>query len=319
MKPLSVVAFLDGRPGHEKQTKGVLRALAEQTAVNIEYRKIPLLSFGTLVKDWWRYLFSKVFTGQKNIFHADLIIGTGSRIHIPMLLFKNKCRPIPKTVTCMTPNFPLLREFNLCLIPQHDGVAAADNIFITVGPPSTATYSSHHDPEKGLILVGGLDEKSHVWNTNKVLAQVRAVTEKEGDKEWTISSSPRTPAETIKKLAAFAEPEENITFFQAQETPAGWIEEQYDINTDVWVTADSISMVYEALTAGCSVGILPVAWKRKESKFQRSLEYLTKNKLVVPYEKWLAGDETLGQGNPLNEASRCAREIMRRWWPDRLQ
>lgn len=319
MKPLSVVAFLDGRPGHEKQTKGVLRALSELTAVDIEYRKTPLPSFGALIKDWRRYSFSKFFPGQKYISHVDLVIGTGSRTHVPMLLLKNKCRPAPKTVTCMTPNFPLLRKFDLCLVPQHDGVAVADNIFMTVGPPSTASYSSHQDPQKGLILVGGLDKKSHDWSTDMVLAQVRALTEKEKEKTWTISSSPRTPAETIKKLAAFAGTEENSTFFQARETPSGWIEEQYGINADVWVTADSMSMVYEALTAGCRVGILPVAWKRKESKFQRSLEYLTKNRLVVLYEKWLTGEETLGQGKPLDEASRCAGEIMRRWWPDRLQ
>lgn len=319
MKPLSVVAFLDGRPGHEKQTKGVLRALAELTPINIEYRKTPLPSFGSLIKDWWNYFSPKFFSRQKSTSPVDLIIGAGSRTHIPMLLFKKKCAALPKTVTCMTPILPLLREFDLCLIPQHDGAAAADNIFITVGPPGTATYSSHHDPQKGLILVGGLDEKSHVWNTDMVLAQVRGITEKEPAMRWTISSSPRTPEETIKKLEAFAGTGENVIFFRAEETPSGWIEEQYGIHADVWVTADSISMVYEALTAGCRVGILPVAWKREKSKFQRSLQYVTGNRLVIPYEKWLTGEETMVQGKPLDEASRCAGEIMQKWWPDRLQ
>ena len=42
MKPLSVLAFFDGRPGHEKQTQGILDALAGMTPVEIDSVKVSL-------------------------------------------------------------------------------------------------------------------------------------------------------------------------------------------------------------------------------------------------------------------------------------
>ena len=110
-----------------------------------------------------------------------------------------------------------------------------------------------------------------------------------------------------------------VTFFRSEDTAGGWIEAQYARNDRVWVTADSMSMIFEALTAGCRVGILPVKWKRSNNKFQKSLNYLFENNRVIPYQSWLEGQGLIAQAPPLDEASRCAKEILRRWWPDRLK
>jgi mitochondrial fission protein ELM1 len=111
----------------------------------------------------------------------------------------------------------------------------------------------------------------------------------------------------------------NVTFFRSTETPSGWIEEQYSLNRKVWVTADSISMVYEALSAGCEVGVLPVEWLNQDNKFNKSLEFLTKKKMIIDFESWQKGAPMPAQrSESLNEAKRCAREILLRWWPDRL-
>jgi mitochondrial fission protein ELM1 len=93
-------------------------------------------------------------------------------------------------------------------------------------------------------------------------------------------------------------------------TPRGWLEKMYDSCGTVWVTADSISMIYEALSAGCRVGVIPVRWKKKENKFQRSLDFLVSEKRIVffpdsPEESVIA--------EHLDEAGRCAGEIIRRW------
>ena len=106
---------------------------------------------------------------------------------------------------------------------------------------------------------------------------------------------------------------ENITFFRYESTPTGWIEKQYYKNSSVWVTADSMSMVYEALSAGCHVGILPVVWKNQHNKFKRSETYLLEQGLVVSFTDWRAGTARWKLHEPLNEAGRCAEEIMRRW------
>lgn len=319
MKYLSIVAFLDGRLGHEKQTKGVLKALSEMTPIDVDCKRIQRHSFKSGLRDWAAYITSFILflNKKKSDNNVDLIIGTGSHTHIPMLLLKRESGA--KVVTCMTPDFFLIKKIDLCFVPQHDGQKPGTNIFFTIGPPGTAVFQDKHDSKKGLILVGGLDKKSHEWRSEAIIANIRAIIEKGRSIKWTITSSPRTPEETIVLLQNLASQNANVDFFGSADTPDGWIEKEYAKNFIVWVTADSISMIYEALTAGCSVGILPVDWKKKNSKFQRSEDYLLENKLISSYEMWLAGKNENIKVEPLDEASRCAREILRRWWPDRLQ
>ena len=109
---------------------------------------------------------------------------------------------------------------------------------------------------------------------------------------------------------------DNAAFFRAEDTPPGWIEEQYHENSLAWVTADSVSMVYEALSAGCRVGILPVRWKRGSNKFQRSLSFLAERKLVRFYDGASTELPHAGEKPAFNEALRCAAEILSRWWPE---
>jgi mitochondrial fission protein ELM1 len=319
-EPLHITAFFDGSPGHNKQTDGVLRALQKLTPLSITHIKTPPLGLIGSVKDWLDYFKAAVVTPGRNKHGAvrvDLIIGTGTHTHIPMLVFK-KAHPA-KVVTCMKPGFPLLKKTDLCFIPQHDKVklGKTDNIFLTVGPPVISGAKGVHAQQKGLLLIGGLDKKSHHWDLDLLRAQVYTILERKAFMQWTISSSPRTPDDTMLMLRKVAADNPNVTFFTSQETPAGWIEQVYAECQTVWVTADSISMVYEALSSGCSVGLLPVKWKRKNSKFQRSIIFLIETKRVITYQMWVAGHPMV-QGTVLNEAQRCAKEILRRWWPDRL-
>jgi mitochondrial fission protein ELM1 len=121
------------------------------------------------------------------------------------------------------------------------------------------------------------------------------------------------------KISRFAAGRENVSFFPFADTPKGWVEKQYDISGRVWVTADSLSMVYEALTAGCATGIIPVEWKQTESKFAFSEQYLYSHKIAVSYDTWKQNKDHIRSGSGLNESDRCAREILRRWGKESLQ
>lgn len=317
-RPLNVIAFLDGRPGHEKQTRGVLNAMSRMTNIDITFRNIVPGNFGGSIKEGLHFMLSKLFSVKQHGLSSDidLIIGAGTHTHIPMLHLKRSSGA--KTVTIMSPSFLLIREFDLCFIPQHDNVKPQSNIVFTIGPPNSAVSMGKHQQNSGLILVGGVDPKSHYWSHHQLLDQIRFILHKGSTMEWTVSSSPRTPSETIQHLDRLVSQEQNSSFYRSEATPSGWIEEQYDLNHQIWVSADSISMVYEAITAGCCVGILPVKWKRKTGKIKRSIDYLLTNGWAISFEQWKTGVEMKVPDNRLDEADRCAQEILKRWWPSRL-
>lgn len=326
MKPLSIVAYFDGRLGHEKQTRGILQALAEITATSVVHKKV-LISPSIYLKNWAAYFFSYILPSrvENKPNSVDLIMGAGTHTHIPMLLDKKSRggrsgKQQVRVVTCMTPDVLLRNKFDLCCIPMHDEPAADSNVFVTLGPPTTVKYEGRQQSDRGLILVGGLDAKSHVWNSEEVITQIQVIITRNPSMHWTISSSPRTPEATCQDLEKLAASMRQLTFYRSQNTPDGWIEKEYGLNATVWVTADSISMVYEALSAGCSVGILPMEWVQQDNKFQKSLAILHEKKMIVDFYEWQSGAKMpVPPVEPFNEAMRCAREILRRWWPERLQ
>jgi mitochondrial fission protein ELM1 len=314
---LNAVIFTDGRPGHEKQSRSILRALASMTVLSTHTLKLPpVQGVNKLFMGLAAFLPHNRILNRIPGLPMDLVIGTGSATHLPMIAYKRRSKA--RLVTCMAPD-PLLRPcFDLCLIPRHDSPLIRPNIFSTFGPPCMTLGGPQQDRCKGLILAGGIDPKSHHWDTSVFMTQIQALDVGMSGIRWTIASSPRTPADTIEQLRVLVGQNENMTFFSADETPPGWIEAAYSAHAQVWVTADSVSMVYEALSAGCRVGVLPVAWKHAQNKFQQGIDDLKANGLILDYRQWQKGQQWPAVRKPLNEAERCAREILKRWWPERL-
>jgi mitochondrial fission protein ELM1 len=316
MKKLLVQAFFDNTKGHEKQTRAILNAFNSLTPVNISESRVGPRSLKTISRFLLGRLNSRSTDPSQEENGPDLIIGTGSNCHLPMLIAGQQ-HPEAKIVTCMTPDKFLINSFDLCLVPIHDQVKDSPRIFKTIGPPCPAEDQHKHKSNKGLILIGGIDHKSHYWNTGEMIGRIEDIVNRH-ETYWTVSSSPRTPEDTLQALTELCTRYENTDFFRADCTPPGWIEERYHESSIAWVTADSVSMVYEALSAGCKVGILPVKWKREDNKFQRSLSILSGREMIVYLDDWLAG-HPLPQGEAsFNEARRCATEIINRCWPDRL-
>ena len=308
---LKVAVFLDGSPGHEKQTMGIVKALQHLHPLEVTEIKIEHMSLWQDVLAWLRYFLGLGRSSRAPHDSFDLLIGTGSHTHIQILSCKRQSGAFG--ITCMAPSVLLRTGFDLCCIPRHDDIAAGKNVFLTIGPPNCSEATTGHDPNKALVLLGGVDVKSHHWISEDIADSVRDLVSTGQEKEWTISSSPRTPEETVSMIERIADQLDNVTFFRYEDTVSGWVEEQYNINRSVWVTADSMSMVYEALSAGCRVGILPVVWKNQKNKFKRSEKYLLEQGLVVSFTDWRAGTARWKSREPLNEAGRCAEEIMRRW------
>jgi hypothetical protein len=309
---MKIAVFLDGRPGHEKQSLAIISAL--QQMHEIEIQKIPVTrkSVPEYILDICKLLAKRDGGCDYHLDDVDLLIGTGSKTHLPILASKKKIG-VP-AVTCMTPDLLLRWKFDLCFVPRHDGIAEAANIFLTDGPPVLPIPPVPRETQTGLILLGGEDHESHYWNTSEVLDSIERTATEYPEMEWTVSSSPRTPDDTVKKLLELEKKLRNVSFFHYLDTPKGWVEEHYARSSFVLVTADSMSMIYEALTAGCSVGIIPVTWKKKKNKFQKSIDYLFERGLVTDFSRH---DESVPERNSIavfDEAKRCAGEISARFF-----
>lgn len=301
---MKIAAFLDGRPGHEKQTAGIIRALSQRTEIEVSEIKVTDRFFGSY-KAISEYM--GLYRNLKNNGSGfDIVIGTGSKTHICVIIAKLLSNA--KAVICMSPEKFLLPLFDLCFVPVHDDLPEKNNVFKTAGPPGLNTDRRQHDKTAGLVLIGGTDEKSHYWDQDVILENVENILKSGSDIKWTVSTSPRTPVsvdEGLKKLADTTGSE----FRPFSSTPRGWLESMYDGCKTVWVTADSISMVYEALSAGCRVGVIPVRWK-KAGKFLRSFDFLISRGLIVFYPE----SPDMGKNMEIfDEAGRCAGEIISRW------
>ena len=92
----------------------------------------------------------------------------------------------------------------------------------------------------------------------------------------------------------------------------GWLSERLASAAQAWVTEDSVSMVYEALTANAATGVLSVPAKR-ESRIARGIAALSRDGLVTRFADWQRGHRLAPPAVPFNEAARVAAWIGEKW------
>jgi mitochondrial fission protein ELM1 len=272
----------DGKLGHINQSLGLLEALHRRLP-NITWREIPVMSVWQAIR----------FAGQHRKQRPNLIICTGHHTHLTLLVL-SKIMRVP-CIVLMKPSLPL-SWFDLCVIPEHDSPPTRSNIINSMGPlnkiqPATKEAGS------GVILVGG-PSKHFEWQPEQLHAQLKKIIEQD-PRDWTIATSRRTPEVTISLLQTLA----NVTLVLASETDANWLPRLLAKTELCWVTQDSMSMIYEALTAGCNVKLLEVP-TRSENRLTRGIK-------TLQLSGYLSSDS-----NPplkLAEADRCAEIIQQRF------
>ncbi|SDP03080.1 hypothetical protein SAMN05660330_01626 [Desulforhopalus singaporensis] len=310
---MHIIAVMDGRPGHEKQTLGIIAGLKARTGVHVSVVRTSRPSPYRRIVNGLTVAVPFLYPQKKELQGADLVLCTGSSTHFIALTLKKKLG-IP-AFCCMHPGSILRSFFDCCFVPGHDG-KKGDNIVTTAGAPNMCYDKGKHMPGQGLVLVGGVSEGEHYWIEEKVVSMVQAVISRDTRTHWVIASSPRTPAHTAESLKMFDQNMANVDFVDFKDTWPGWIETQYDRAETVWVTSDSISMIYEAMTAGCRVNIFPMEWSSKEKKFKRNEEILSQQKRVNVFPEYDRTDTASGGVEKLNEAQRIADYILKRWFPE---
>ena len=288
----------DGKPGHTKQTAALAEALVRQAGMTV----VDIAVQPSRV--WWLRTLRAHFPMRPSAATPRLVIGAGHGTHAA-LIAAGRATGAP-TVVVMKPSVPI-SWFDLALIPEHDGAGPAANIVTTVGALSRAPTAPTHDSRRGLIMIGG-PSRHFAWNDADVASEATRLAQTFPNVAWTLTTSRRTPATFVAAVGSSSD----LTVLPFDRTPPGWLEQQLAASKFAWVTPDSVSMVYESLTAGCATGLFTLK-AIASSKVAASILALTQTRSVIPGVP-MPGDPRLDAPvTPLDEANRCAKVIVARF------
>ncbi|MEW7980067.1 MAG: nucleoside-diphosphate sugar epimerase [gamma proteobacterium symbiont of Phacoides pectinatus] len=302
-KPLVVWRLLDGKPGHESQSLGLVQALQRRLGALAIHDIQVTTGWPRTLMEW---LFKR-FPAAGGLPTPALLIGAGHATHLPLLAARRARGG--RAVVLMRPTLPL-RLYDLCVVPEHDAVERRPGVLITQGVLNPMTAQGPHREERCLVLIGG-PSRHHGWDSRKLIEQIRVITGSAPQRHFTLTTSRRTPDDfwTLARAAGIP----NLTLAPFAQTEPGWVAHQLAEAGSAWVSADSVSMVYEALTAGVAVGILEVP-VRRAGRVLSALERLVENGSVVRYGQWRAeGVAPLPRGGRFGEAERCAEWMVKQW------
>ena len=276
----------DGKAGHDNQTLALARNLQELAPFRIH-------EAGKSMRE--------LLAAEEQ---ASLVIGTGHRTHLPLLAAARRfdC----PSVVIMKPTIPTA-FFDLCFIPEHDLARSPDtNVVSTMGMLNLVPAESAPKQERGLILIGG-PSRHHAFEEETLMSMIQRIPAERPALSWDLTDSRRTP-ETFRTAIRNL----NLNFHPSDQCPAGWLLHSLMDAREVWVTEDSMSMIYEALTARAKVGLLPMPRKSPRSRIVRSIDRLiAKGWTCLPDSRGLP--ELPTPPAILHEASRCAREVLQRF------
>ena len=268
---MHIVYVSDGKAGHRSQAVGLYKAMQRQSNIEVTFQEISIqeLPIFSLLKAIWARRFG-LFEKK-----PDYIFGVGSHTQARVLLL-GRVYPKAKTVIMMKPNFPV-NWFDYAIIPQHDGVKESMHVITTQGALNPIVNENRHQPNRILIALGG-NSKRHQWNDEKVLSSIQRLVENNVHATFILTTSRRTPDTFLETLA-----QQNfyskLQIFPVEHTPQGWVFEEMQKAEAVWVTEDSVSMIFEALTAGCQVGIIEIE-RLKSDRITQLLDQLLSNDLL---------------------------------------
>jgi len=292
--PLTVWIISDGKPGHVNQSRGLAEALARATAT--ETHTIPALPAWRA----WLALLLKRLPGNP-LPKPDLIVSAGHATHLTLLAARRAHGG--RSVVLMKPSLPR-RWFDLCILPRHDDIADDAHTLVTDGALNRIRPATARDANLGLLLIGGASQHFE-WDSNAVQVQIRSILARTPDMRWTLTTSRRTPANFLALLPQYP----NLTVIPHTATSPDWLPTQFARCGTVWVTPDSASMVFEALTAGAQVGVfdLPV---NPASRVGRAIAHLNDAQRITRFANWCAHGTLRPNLHPLAEADRCAEWIL---------
>ena len=290
----------DNKPGHRSQLQGLAQAMAARTAIETHWIDAPRARHALL------HWLSARFPPGAGLPDPDFILVAGHRTHLAGLAARRARGG--RLITLMQPSLPL-GWFDLCIIPQHDTPPTRANVITTRGVLNTARPGPARQTDKGLFLIGG-PSKHFAWDSAGLLAQIDAILTATPDVHWTLTTSRRTPARTESALLALRA--RGVDVRPVSDTAPGWAMAQVACSAQAWVTEDSVSMVYESLTAGAATGLLAVP-RLGATRIAAGVAELQREGLVTTFEAWQQKGVLHAPPERLAEADRVAEAVLARW------
>jgi mitochondrial fission protein ELM1 len=272
----------DGKPGHINQSLGLVEALLELNP-NLSFKTLPLNRVKTVLLAKER---------------PKLIISAGRATHLWNWILS--IRFGAKNIVLMRPSLPY-RFFNLALVPEHDSPPASGRVIRTKGAINRMKPSDKQ-PGSRLVLLGG-PSKHVVWDDQCIIEQLDTLLE--ATDFLSVATSRRTPKALLQTLRS----KKGITLIEPDSVEKDWLPNTLATTEQVIVSSDSVSMVYEALTAGCTVSLIRLE-STPNSRTQQGVDSLVEQGLVGEE----ANQTPANPGSNFREATRCAEIILERTW-----
>ena len=298
-RPLTVWLITDAKPGHRNQLAGLAERLHVLADAHCHWIEIGQQRFR------WRDLLFKR-SPCPALPTPDWVIGAGHGTHRAVL----SCRRIfsATTIILMKPSLPAA-WFDACIVPRHDHPARAANVLETTGVLNTlCPAQGPRDARRGLILVGG-ESKHFRWDTAAIIEQVARVCQAQTSLRWTLTNSRRTPEDFVPRLQDRAL--DNLELIPWQQTADGWVKQQLESAAQVWVSRDSVSMVFESITAAAPTGLLQMDAARA-SRVAGSMQDVIAQGWAQDYAQWTLQAPLPAPTKILWEADRAARWLLQR-------
>lgn len=235
----------------------------------------------------------KALNDSKDFPEPAYVISAGHGTHLSLLYLARKFGAC--SILLMKPGLPVT-WFDWCIAPEHDFKMppASERIIVSKGALNRVVSNGGGKSGK-LFLIGG-PSKIHGYDENALIEKIRKIS---SDGSWQVADSRRTPETFLESLKNEIP---DIEVYPHQETESGWLATKLPTLEEVWVTEDSVSMIYEALTSGAKVGILEMPRLRPDARVIRGLEQLKA-------EGYFTGNG-IGSSKTLQEADRCAGIIL---------
>ncbi len=142
-------------------------------------------------------------------------------------------------------------------------------------------------------------------------SQIADIVRAQPETQWILTNSRRTPEAFLSRLNDTVGQHDNLTIVPVEETPPGWVADRLASAGTVFVSEDSVSMVYEALSAAADVGLLRVP-RRRTSRVIMGVDRLVASRIVIPFKQWQDDRFAHRKRAVLQEADRCAEIVCTR-------